>query len=161
MGKFLITEEEKKYIKSLYEQSSSKLSSHVSPQKNYGYARNLGYNEIGDGVERNPNAFSATALPKINLPDGTYVGFGFDPHPMGKSIPFAEDKGPYNNRGNTFLILKGGGSKYPYGGNTGYLIISNQATSINTTNDVVTIKDGVASSNMWGNDFYKILYKKL
>lgn len=132
----------------------------TSPQQNYSYARQLGYNEQGDGVERNPNAFESSSLPKINLPDGTYVGFGFDPHPMGKSIPNAEDRGPYNNHGNTFLILKPGGDKFPYGGETGYLVISNRATNIDTTKDVVTIKDGVANSNTWGNSFYKILFKQ-
>jgi hypothetical protein len=94
------------------------------------------------------------------LPDGTYIGFGFDPHPMGKSIPHPEDNGPYNNHGNTFLILKPGGSKFPYGGETGYLVISNRSTNIDTTNDVITIKDGVAKSNIWGGDFYKILFKQ-
>lgn len=143
----------------LFEQTKP-TSTQTSTQQNYSYARQLGYNEIGDGVERNPNAFTASSLPKINLPDGTYIGFGFDPHPMGKSIPHPEDNGPYNNHGNTFLILKPGGSKFPYGGETGYLVISNRSTNIDTTNDVVTIKDGVAKSNIWGSDFYKILFKQ-
>ena len=143
----------------LFEQTKQ-TSTQTSTQQNYSYARQLGYNEIGDGVERNPNAFTASSLPKINLPDGTYIGFGFDPHPMGKSIPHPEDNGPYNNHGNTFLILKPGGSKFPYGGETGYLVISNRSTNIDTTNDVVTIKDGVAKSNIWGSDFYKILFKQ-
>jgi len=132
---------------------------HSSPEQNYRYARQLGYNEIGDGIEKNPNAFSSPDLPKINLPDGIYIGFGFDPHPMGKSIPNSEDKGPYNNHGNTFLILKSGGNKFPYGGETGYLVISKRNTNIDTTNDVVKIKNGVAKSNTWGDDFFKILYK--
>jgi hypothetical protein len=143
----------------LFEQTKP-TSAQTSTQQYYSYARQLGYNEIGDGVERNPNAFTASSLPKINLPDGTYIGFGFDPHPMGKSIPHPEDNGPYNNHGNTFLILKPGGSKFPYGGETGYLVISNRSTNIDTTNDVITIKDGVAKSNIWGSDFYKILFKQ-
>ena len=144
----------------LFEQGLGKeTSTHTSTQQNYSYARQLVYNEIDD-VERNPNAFTASSLPKINLPDGTYIGFGFCPHPMCKSIPHPEDNGPYNNHGNTFLILKPGGSKFPYGGETGYLVISNRSTNIDTTNDVVTIKDGVAKSNIWGSDFYKILFKQ-
>lgn len=143
----------------LFEQTKP-TSTQTSTQQNYSYARQLGYNEIGDGVERNPNAFTASSLPKINLPDGTYIGFGFDPHPMGKSIPHPEDRGPYNNHGNTFLILKPGGNKFPFGGETGYLVISNRSTNIDTTNDVITIKDGVAKSNTWGSDFYKILFKQ-
>jgi hypothetical protein len=175
MGKFILQESEKEQIRKMYGLINEQITEseydmlqrrqQTYPQQSYNGARQLGYNEIGDGVIRNPTSSiisdDNTPLPKIDLPDGTYVGYGFEPHPMGISIPNPDNpKQSLNNQGNTFLILKPGGDKFPYGGETGYLVISNHPTNIDTRNDVVTIKDGVAKSNMWGSDFYKILYKQ-